>query len=91
MLELGEYEEEGHRKVGKEIAAMNFDVLIGVGEASKFVIEEVEKKSPKTQSSFVENGDQVLSILKPFLGKNVYVLIKGSRSIGLDKLVEELV
>lgn len=91
MLELGEYEEEGHRRVGREVSDMKLDVLIGVGEAAKIIIQEVEKRSPKTQSYFVERVDQIKSILKPHLNKNTYILIKGSRSIGLDKLVAELV
>jgi UDP-N-acetylmuramoyl-tripeptide--D-alanyl-D-alanine ligase len=90
MLELGEYEEDSHRRVGKEVARLKFDIVIGVGSAAKFIIEEVEKISPKTQSYFVETADKVLPILKPTLGRNTFVLIKGSRSVGLDKVVEEL-
>ena len=90
MLELGKLEEESHRLVGREVARLNFDLVIGVGKAIKFLLSEIDKNSPKTKVIFLSNVDEVYGRFKSFLRPKVYVLIKGSRSIGLDKLADAL-
>ena len=90
MLQLGELEEREHRRVGREVGKSGFEVLIGVGKASKFMIEEVKKNSEGTKTHLVQSAEQVLPILLPYLSKNTFILVKGSRSIGLDKLVSRL-
>ncbi|AKM83642.1 hypothetical protein A2422_02090 [Candidatus Woesebacteria bacterium RIFOXYC1_FULL_31_51] len=89
MLELGKLEEGEHRRVGKEVSKSKFDVVIGVGILSRYLIDEVKKSKSKT--FLVNDQKEVLSILLPLLSKDTYVLIKGSRSIGLDKLIDKLV
>jgi len=90
MLELGDYEEEGHRKLGEVVAKSNFAVVIGVGEASKYLIDEINKDNEATRTYLVSAKDEVFPILEPLLSKKTYVLIKGSRSIGLDEVVSRL-
>ena len=90
MLELGKLEEESHRLVGREVARLNFDLVIGVGKAIKFLLSEIDKNSPKTKVIFLSNVDEVYGQFKSLLRPKVYVLIKGSRSIGLDKLADAL-
>lgn len=88
MKELGEYEEKYHREIGREISMLNFKVVIGVGSAIRYLIDEVDGS---TKTYIVENQEMVLPLLKPYLRKGNCILIKGSRSIGLDKLVDTLV
>jgi len=90
MLELGKLEEEGHKLVGREVAKSNFDLVIGVGEAIKFLLDEVNKKSPKTKTIILSGADGVYGQLKSFLRSEAYVLIKGSRSIGLDRVLDDI-
>jgi UDP-N-acetylmuramoyl-tripeptide--D-alanyl-D-alanine ligase len=90
MLELGEYDEIGHRQLGRQVAKSGFDTVIAVGKSSKFLIDEVNKGSGATHTYLFENALEALPIVKKSLGKDVSVLIKGSRSIGLDKLVDAL-
>jgi len=88
MKELGTYEEEAHRKIGRKVAEMDFECVIGVGSAIKYLISKIRSD---TKTYIVENQEAVLPLLKPYLQKGNYILIKGSRSIGLDKLVDALV
>lgn len=90
MLELGNYDEQAHRELGKEVAKSNFEVVIGVGKSSQFLIDEVNKKSKKTKTYMFKNSEDTVSLVKSLLRKNVAVLVKGSRSIGLDKLIDKL-
>lgn len=89
MLELGTYDEEGHRLLGREVGRSNFDTVIGVGKSSAFLIDEIKKLS-KTKTILVAKQGEALPKVKKLLGPKTFVLIKGSRSIGLDKLVDSL-
>jgi UDP-N-acetylmuramoyl-tripeptide--D-alanyl-D-alanine ligase len=88
MKELGEFEERYHRDMGREISKLNFKAVIGVGEAIKYLIEEI---GSNTKTYIVKNQEAALPLLRPYLQKGNCILIKGSRSIGLDKLVDALV
>jgi len=90
MLELGRDEEKYHRKIGKLISSLEIDYLIGVGSASRFLVEEASKKMGKDNSHWVPDWEKAVSVLRPLLKKNSVILVKGSRSIGLDKLVSRL-
>ncbi len=89
MLELGEKENQYHKEIGKLIASYKFDYLIGVGKLSRFVVNEANKKM-KRRAFWVESQEEVYKLLKPLLTKNSITLIKASRSVGLDKVVSQL-
>lgn len=89
MLELGSYDEEGHRLLGREVAKSKFDTVIGVGKSSAFLIEEINKLS-KTKTILIGTWQEALPKVRKLLGRGTYVLVKGSRSIGLNKLVDSL-
>lgn len=88
MKELGEFEEKYHREIGREISKLNFKMVIGVGSAIKYLVDEVKGS---TETHVVGDQKEVLPFLKPYLRRGNYILIKGSHSIGLDKLVDALV
>ena len=90
MLELGSYDEAAHRELGRMVAKGNFKKVIGVGKSSKFLIEEVNKYSKETETYLFAKVDEATPILVRNLKDGVSILIKGSRSIGLDKLVDAI-
>jgi UDP-N-acetylmuramoyl-tripeptide--D-alanyl-D-alanine ligase len=90
MLELGGFEEEGHRLLGREVAKSGFSAVIGVGKSSALLLEEVRKESKSTETSLYTDPMKALPAVRSFLGKNTFILVKGSRSIGLDKIIEKL-
>ena len=90
MLELGKLEESEHRRVGSEAAKLNFEVVIGVGKAVKYLEEEARRHSTKIRTYLLSDQSQVLPVLGPLITKDTFILVKGSRSLGLDKLVDAL-
>ncbi len=88
MLELGKDEKKYHREIGDLISSYKFDYLIGVGKLSKLITDKTKRQIKNTY--WVESQGEVMSILKPLLNKGSITLIKGSRSIGLDKVVTQL-
>jgi UDP-N-acetylmuramoyl-tripeptide--D-alanyl-D-alanine ligase len=90
MLELGDLSDHYHREIGKYISRLNIDFLICVGSKTAPLIEEVKKTGRKNDVFVVESADDAFKIFRKYLGKESMVLLKGSRSIGLDKVVEKL-
>jgi UDP-N-acetylmuramoyl-tripeptide--D-alanyl-D-alanine ligase len=90
MLELGNYDEDAHRELGRSVANAGFEIVVGVGKSSRFLIDEVNRHSKKTKTYLLDNVDDATPIVKRELGKNVSILVKGSRSIHLDKLIDSL-
>lgn len=90
MLELGEKEKQLHEELGREIAKSGVGYFIGVGQLSRYAVDEAKKKLEEKNVWWVEKENQVLPILKRLLKEDTITLIKGSRSIGLDKVVLNL-
>lgn len=90
MRELGKYTESSHRELGKEIAKSGFDYVFCVGESMKYLISEVNRYSPKTKTLILLDYDEITHLVKPLLGSNTCLLVKGARSLRLDKIVDKL-
>ncbi len=67
MGELGDYEEEGHRSVGRKAAQTKPDYLICVGPATKFIAEEAKKGSKKDKVVWVKDVFEAAGILNGIL------------------------
>ena len=86
MLELGQYAELGHEKVG-EAAARSADHLIAVGPLSKTTATTATACGlPPTAVTWVENASQAVDVLRYNLKKGDIVLIKGSHGLRMDRI-----
>jgi len=90
MLELGQYERQGHEMVGLR-AAQVADTLLTLG-ARGHMIAEAARRSGMRKSSVVEfeELEQIVNWLDENLSKNDSVLIKGSRGLHMDRIVNAL-
>ena len=89
MFELGEYSEELHRNVGKEVVKNNIDILICAGENSKYIIEEAQK-NPNVQTYFMNNNEQIVENLSQKLRKGDVVLVKASNGMKFFEICQKL-
>lgn len=90
MLELGNYEEEGHQVVGGR-ARTATDWLLVVGERARHIAEEARAKGMSSDRvDQCENIQQVLRRLEDGLRPGDYVLVKGSHAMQLDAVVGAL-
>jgi MurE/MurF fusion protein len=96
MLELGEESEKLHREVGAHAAASGIDSLAVIGDFSSFTATgAIENGMDENEVHIFSGQDECRRWLTEVLtGKNVerrsYVLVKGSRGMHLDQLVEQL-
>lgn len=89
MLELGKYEEQGHREVGQKVAQENIDCLITLGSRAKIIAEEAKKQGVKNIPES-KNITQVISELKKMVEKNDVILVKASRHAHFERIVAGL-
>lgn len=86
MKELGENSHELHVLTGHRAKEANIDYLFTFGK-----LTEATAKAYGTGAQHFIEKEKLLTALKPFLQKNVTVLIKGSRSMKMEEIVEKLV
>ena len=89
MFELGEYSEELHRKVGKEVVKNNIDMLICAGENAKYIIEEA-KKSSKIETYFMHNNEEIVEKLSQELRNGDVVLVKASNGMKFFEICQKV-
>lgn len=89
MLELGEFSENAHREIGKKVAESGIDYLITVGGQAKYIGREAVDK--KLKVFICSNNDEAWSCLQDiYLPENSYILLKGSRGMKLEEIVNRL-
>jgi UDP-N-acetylmuramoyl-tripeptide--D-alanyl-D-alanine ligase len=90
MLELGGFEERGHRMVGARAAEV-VDKLITVGERARWIADEA-KHAGLSEANVMQLADskQAIEHLQGDVGQGDVVLIKGSRAIAMDTIVSAL-
>ena len=91
MLELGEKEGEFHAAAGRMAARSGWDLLITVGPLANRMAEGAAAAGMvrKRILSFADSAEAAGSIV-PLLRKGDLVLVKGSRGVQMEKIVEAL-
>jgi UDP-N-acetylmuramoyl-tripeptide--D-alanyl-D-alanine ligase len=86
MLELGTYSPTLHREVGRAAAAAA-NVVVAVGGQSAAVLA---RAAEGVETHYVATATEALDLLRGLLRPGDVVLVKGSRGIGLDLVVDGL-
>ncbi|MGD9495901.1 MAG: UDP-N-acetylmuramoyl-tripeptide--D-alanyl-D-alanine ligase [Armatimonadota bacterium] len=88
MLEMGEAGPAAHREVGALAARMGVARLVSVGELAALAAEEAGRRGVRSDS--VADAAAAAELLGPELGPGDCVLVKGSRGMHLEGVVEAL-
>lgn len=92
MLELGKYSVDAHRQVGQRARDVA-DIVIAVGIRAKGIAEAAIAAGMPASAVFVYEKEQVLqaaSDMKAMAAPGDVILIKGSQSMRMEKVVKEL-
>ena len=91
MLELGKRSLDLHRNIGEIVARSNIDHLITLGNFSSHAGERAKQicKDSKT-IAICDSHEQVTSMLLNMMADGDVVLIKGSRGMEMEKIIENL-
>lgn len=89
MLELGRDEAEIHRRVGRDIARSGVDMLIGVRGLARQLVEGAQDFG-FDNAVFSEDSESAGMLLVGKLQEGDVVLIKGSRGVKTERVLEKL-
>ncbi len=90
MLELGQYEKQGHEMVGVRAAEVA-DSLVTVGTRGHIIATAARRAGLGSRKiAEFENQDEAIAHLRKSLTKEDVVLVKGSHSIRMDRIVAAL-
>ena len=85
MKELGKNEKDLHAKAGKYAASAGIDEALVIGELTKHFAREFGKNA----QHFVNKND-LAKYLQTLLAKDTTILVKGSRSMKLEEIVNKI-
>ena len=85
MFELGPAAREYHRETGRLAAELDVDLLVCVGDEACWYAETFPE-----EAIFFENSEAAAERLGGHLRSGDYVVVKGSRGVGLDRLTRRL-
>jgi len=89
MGELGEQSELGHRQVGRAVAEYEFDHLVTVGDEARLMAEAAHSAGLKSTRQ-AETHEQAVKALLDYLEPGDLLLVKGSLSSAMDRVVAGL-
>jgi UDP-N-acetylmuramoyl-tripeptide--D-alanyl-D-alanine ligase len=90
MLELGNYEQEGHEKVGMRALDVA-DVIIAVGPRGRIIGETALRWGmPADRVHIVEGNAEVIALLEQMVTEGDVILVKGSRGMQMEEIVNTL-
>lgn len=91
ILELGEFSQELHERVGKEVAEDKIDVLICSGEYSKYIIEGARKNGMKKEQIYYFNTkEEIEEYVRKIWKKEDAILLKASNGMKFFEIAESL-
>lgn len=92
MLELGAYAPEAHRAAGRRAADLGIDVMIAAGVWAREVVAGAQgSPSPPKKTMAVSSSQEALDELMGELRKGDWILVKGSRGVAMERVVEGLI
>lgn len=87
MLELGTYSERAHRDLGRWMAELPLDLFIAVGPEMRLAAEEFSLKGNDTV--FAADATEAHRLLHSMFREGDTILVKGSRSMNMEKVLED--
>jgi UDP-N-acetylmuramoyl-tripeptide--D-alanyl-D-alanine ligase len=90
MLELGQYEQQGHEMVGVRAAEV-CNSLVTVGSRGKMIAEAARQAGmPLSAITVMDDVPQAIEYLRGRLKEGDVVLVKGSRGMRMERIVSAL-
>ncbi|KRF32165.1 UDP-N-acetylmuramoyl-tripeptide--D-alanyl-D-alanine ligase [Paenibacillus sp. Soil787] len=90
MLELGEHEEQFHRSIGAVLSPERVDYVFTFGRLGRYIADEAAQRFPKACVRAFDDKEQLAAELGAEVRAEDLVLVKGSRGMRLEQVVNAL-
>ena len=91
MLELGDLSISKHQEVAELLQKLEIQNTIVIGRGAKTIYDFLSKNGYQGQLNFVENVESAITKAKEMIQPSDVVLVKASRSIGLERVANAIV
>lgn len=92
MRELGPLTQSAHEEAGARCAQEGFEVVIAVGEAAQALAKAARRAGLSEKAvAWVRDAQEASELLVERVRPGDLVLVKGSRAVGLERVVERLI
>jgi UDP-N-acetylmuramyl pentapeptide synthase len=89
MLELGDFEKDGHKAVANKINELEIDMVVTVGKLGKIIFDNINIE----QKFHLDQANEMKELLNEdvfSLQKNDVVLLKGSQGVRMERITKLL-
>ena len=91
MLELGDYSRKGHMEVGRAVVQNSIDILVTMGEQSQFIRQgALDMGMDQSKTEHFNCNKDVTKYLASILEPGDTILVKGSRGMKMEEVVEQI-
>ena len=90
MLELGDYAKEAHRQVGRMAAENGYSFLFCLGSLAQDIADAARLVNPAINVLWYDDMEELCRDLKKTLRAGDYLLVKGSRALAMEKIIDFL-
>ena len=87
MLELGKYSKRLHIKIAKYINNSKINKAYVYGDQTKHTFNKLK---PQIRGKVLKNKMDIYKLIKNDLPNNSFLMVKGSNSTGLNKIIQNL-
>jgi UDP-N-acetylmuramoyl-tripeptide--D-alanyl-D-alanine ligase len=90
MVELGEESAALHREIGSELRPDQLDYVLTIGPEARQIAEAARTRFDPQRVIECADQEELLARLRQVVQPHALVLVKGSRCLGLERMVERL-
>lgn len=95
VLELGEVSEKCHYEVGSYIVQLwkkgkKVDAVFTVGTEAAWIAKAIETETKQIKTNKFSSNEEAIAYLKSYLEEGDAIMLKGSRGMHIDEIVEAL-
>ncbi len=87
MLELGKYSKKLHINIAKYINKSKVNKVFAYGDLTKHTFNKLK---PQMRGKILSNNMDILNLINKDLPNNSFLMVKGSNSTGLNKIIQNL-
>ena len=91
MRELGAKSKFYHELVAQKIIELKIDNTLVIGEGAKYIYDFLMLNNYSGSATYAEDIFEAIKVCRVLLQKNELVLVKASRSIGLERVAQVIV
>lgn len=91
MRELGAESKFYHELVAQKIIELKIDNTLVIGEGAKYIYDFLMLNNYSGSATYAEDIFEAIKVCRVLLQKNELVLVKASRSIGLERVAQVIV